>query len=104
MQQTHNTGKKTRRTIKSAGSKTILAAAAVAALGMTQAKAATLFWDADTAGAANGGSGTWGAANVWSTDLAGTSHQAWSDGSDAFLPQSAGTITVAAPATVGTLE
>jgi autotransporter-associated beta strand protein len=58
--------------------------------------AATLYWDADGAGAAGGGSGAWLGANLWATDAAGTAHQTWSNATfdDAVFQGTPGTVTV----------
>src|SRR5947207_1166146 len=94
---TLNIRKSTRRA-KSAGSKTILAAAAFAAMGLGQAKAAQLFWDADGAGANTGGTGNWSDPNVWHNGSATGALQNWADGNDAVTvqtsPTAAATITL----------
>ena len=83
----------------------ILAAAVLAGLGTTHAGAASLFWDVDGAGsAATGGTGTWTTAGTWRDGSATGMVGNWIDGSDAVLPNTAGTITLTDPVAANSLE
>ncbi len=73
----------------------LLAVVAMAFSSTLRAVNATLYWDADAASAASGGTGAWLGTNVWSTDLAGTAHQNWNNASldDAVFQGTPGVVT-----------
>src|SRR3954464_13784587 len=79
-------------------------AAALVAAGTSGARAASLFWDADGTGAANGGAGNWLDTGKWATDAAGTSHVDWTNGSDAKFVQGAATVTIVGGVTANSVE
>src|SRR5205085_2238849 len=82
----------------------LLAAAILSAFGSTS-HGASLFWDADGATTtATRGTGTCITASTWRLGSATGTLQNWVDGSDAFLPQTAGTITISSAVSASSLS
>src|SRR4051794_14777372 len=81
-------------------------AAALVAAGTSGARAASLFWDADGAGAANGGTGNWLDTGKWASDSTATpSHGDWVNNSDAkFVQGGNATVTIVGNVNANSLE
>jgi fibronectin-binding autotransporter adhesin len=87
----------------------ILAAAILAGLSMTQAQATVLYWDQDgDTSASTGGTGNWNLGDLaWRPgSVTGTPLQAWvnSNTNDAVLPDAAGTLTLGTSIVANSLE
>jgi autotransporter-associated beta strand protein len=83
----------------------VLSAAVLAGLGVTRAQAASLYWDVDgTATGTTGGSGAWTTGN-WNQGAANGPDGVWTDGNDAVLGGTAGTVTIGGtPVVANSLE
>lgn len=71
-----------------------------------QSLAAVLYWDGDGTGNVGGGSGSWSQTDSrWSTTASGATYQPWNNTNldDAWLANTAGTITLGEPITVRSL-
>jgi len=65
----------------------------------------TLYWDGDGSGPVSGGSGTWDFGSpLWSMDLETPIYGPWQNGADAFFLATGGTVTLADPISVGSLN
>lgn len=67
-------------------------------------RAADLYWDANGSSSGVGGAGTWASSSTWRTGGTSGALGNWIDGSNAFLPQGAATITLNSTVTANALE